>query len=493
MSIPETNGIFATNYLLKEQLSSGRVEEVWKAEDWTAEGAPVTLRLYAPHIRLDHHSLELLQREQEQRASLQHPHLLTPSNFGVYEGIPFEVAPLQSQHTLAQSATLPERELARLISQVGSALEYLHLQKPPLPHRQINPGNIIVDAQGNYLLAVPALSNQLRTLLHRATGTPLAEGTAYAAPELFGPHPKHSGASDIFALGVCLYELCTGETPWLGNGGLSLNQGAEIPIVPEPYSRIWSNLVRACLHPNPEKRPTARVLVEEANYFLEHGKWKSYGAFGHVTAESIVYKRRSWLWPTLLFVLLLAGLGAAYYFFVWRTQNDDLAADTEVTKSTPVIPAIPNTAEASDSSDVAIPDTPVSKPPVQQPKASEQVRQAPQTSKPAPTRPAPSRPAQPTYPQPTNLEGFLNGLLNEEIPLQVRDRWRTPIKKYFSPDAIIYARMHNAPLGSFGVSEFIDILLSAEEGNSIVIDKIIYDEEDKNAIDEMNVSIITTQ
>ncbi|WP_299990490.1 protein kinase [uncultured Pontibacter sp.] len=491
MSIPETNGIFASHYLLKEQLSSGRVEEVWKAEDWTAEGAPVTLRLYAPHIRLDHHSLEQLQREQEQRAQLQHPHLLTPTHFGVHEGIPFEVAPLHLQQTVAQAAPLPENQIARLIAQVGSALEYLHTQQPPVLHRQINPDNIILDAQGNYLLAVPALSSQLRTLLHRATGTPLAQGTAYAAPELFGPHPMHSGASDVFALGVSLYELCMGETPWLGNGGLSLSQGAEIPIIAAPYSRILSNLVRACLHPDPERRPSAQVLVEEATYYLEYGNWKSYGAFGNVTAESIVYRKRSRLWPVLLILLLAGALAAAYYFFVWKAPHEELAADVAVTAAdtTTAQPAITDTSVAARTPEEAKPDTPVKRQAaVQKPQARTRTQQTPTT-----TKPAPSRPVQPAYPQPTSLEGYLNGLLNEEIPLQVRDRWRTQILKYFSPDAIIYARMHDAPLGSFGVGEFIDILLSTEEGNSIVIDKVIYDPEEEDAIDEINVSIIAAQ
>ncbi|MBX0332348.1 protein kinase [Pontibacter sp. HSC-14F20] len=488
MSIPETNGIFATHYLLKEQLSSGAVEEVWKAEDWTSEGAPVTLRLYAPHIRLDHHSLELLQREQEQRALLQHPHLLIPSNFGVHQGIPFEVAPLQSQYTLARAATLPEREVARLIYQVGSALEYLHTQQPSVSHRKINPDNFILDAPGNYLLAVPALSSQLRTLLHRATGTPLAQDTAYAAPELFGPHPVHAGASDIFAFGVSLYELCTGETPWLGNGGLSLSQGAEIPIIPDPYSRILSNLVRACLHPDPEKRPTAQVLVEEASYYLEYGKWKSYGTFGNVTAESIVYKKRSWLWPILFLLILAAALGTAYYFLVWQAPDKEVAAESDLPTNVPGKPVITDSTTTANTPAVTKPDTPTNRPSTQKTKTITPPKHIPQA-----TKPAPSRSVQPAYPQPTSLEGYLNGLLNEEIPLQVRDRWRTPIRKYFSPDAIIYARMHDAPLGSFGVGEFIDILLSTEEGNSIVIDKIIYDEEEKGAIDEINVSIIAVQ
>ena len=492
MSIPETNGIFAAHYLLKEQLSAGDVEEVWKAEDWTAEGAPVTLRLYAPHIRLDHHSLELLQREQEQRALLRHPHLLIPSNFGIYQGIPYEVTPLQSQNTLAQAIPLPEREVVRLISQVGSALDYLHTMQPPLPHRQITTDNIYLDAEGNFQLAIPALSSQLSALLHRATGTPLTQVTAYAAPELFGAHPKYAPASDIFALGVSLYELCTGETPWLGNGGLSLSQGAETPVVPESYSRILGKLVHACLHPDPERRPTAQVLVDEANYFLEYGKWKSYGTFGNVTAESIVYEQRSWVRPALLALLLVGILGAAYYFFVWKAPDEELAVDTTSKTSSPVQPVTTDTTQANNTPKVAkpaaAPDTPTNKQPSQQPKVSSTKSPAPKA-----TQPAPARQAQTAYPRPTSLEGYLNGLLNEEIPLQVRNRWRVNIYKYFSPDAIIYARMNDAPLGSFGVSEFIDILLSSEEGNSIVIDKIIYDEEDKKEIDEINVSIIAVQ
>ncbi|WP_180336450.1 protein kinase domain-containing protein [Pontibacter ramchanderi] len=489
MSIPETNGIFATHYLLKERLSSNRVEEVWKAEDWSAEGAPVTLRLYAPHIRLDHQSLDLLQKEQEQRAQLRHPHLLLPSRFGIHQGIPFEVAPLQSQQTLAQSAPLPEREVARLIAQVGSALEYLHTQRPALAHRQVNPANIVLDANGNYLLAVPALSSQLRTLLHRATGTPLAQGTAYAAPELFGTHPKHTGASDVFALGVSLYELCTGETPWLGNGGLSLSQGAEIPIIPTPYSRILSNLVRACLHLDAEKRPTAKVLAEEANYFLEHGNWKPYGAFGDVTAESIVYKKSSSLWPVLLVLLILSALGAAaYYYYINRTPDQELASETEETKRNPIIPTATDSVVADTAQSVTKPDTPVKKQATsRKPSVATQQKTQPVS------KPVPARPAKPSYPQPSSLEGYLSGMLNHDIPLQVRDQWRTPIRKYFSPDAIIYARMNDAPLGSFGVGEFIDILLSTEAGNSIVIDKIIYDPEDENAIDEINVSIVAVE
>ncbi len=502
MSVPESNGIFAEHYLLKERLSPGLVEEVWKAEDWSANGAPVTVRLYTPHVRLDPHSLDMLQREQEQRALLQHPHLLVPASFGVHEGIPYEVAPLQPQQTLAQrllqQGPVPEHELALLIAHVAGALDYMQAQRPPVAHRQINPDNLLLDAAGNYLLAVPALSTQLRTMLHRATDTPLSHGTAYAAPELFGPHPKHTGATDVFALGATLYELCTGEAPWLGGGGLSLSQGAEVPAVPAPYSRMLSNLVRACLHLSPDKRPTARTLADEAAYYLEHGNWKPYGAFGHVTAESIVYKQRSNLWPMVLGALLvLAALGAAYYFLVWENK-EGLADKSNDTKSTvsadrASIPAVVDTLRSDTSqqptAQVAERAQPTST--GANPAQPESRRTAPATPVTKPT-PAPNRGAQPAYPQPANLEGFLNGLLNPDIPIQVRERWRPAFRKYFSPEAVVAVRLHGTTLGNFGVNEFVDILMSTDGNNGIVVDKVLRNEE-SNTIDELNVSIISIE
>lgn len=496
MSIPETNGVFAQHYLLQEQLSPGLVEQVWKAEDWSAAGAPVTIRLYAPHLRLDQHSLDLLQREQQQRADLQHPHLLIPTAFGVYEGIPYEVASQQPMQTLAQRLLLqnplPERDVALVIAQIGSALAYLHTLHPPLAHRRINLSTLLQAQDGGFALAVPALSNQLRTMLHRATGAPAVQDTAYAAPELFGPHPLRTAASDVFAFGVSLYELCTGETPWLGNGGGSLNQGAEIPVVPAPYSRVLSNLVRACLHPDPGKRPSAGTLVEEATYYLEHGYWKPYGAFGDVTAPAIVYKEGPrWLWPALLLLLLTGALAAAYYFFVLNEPNqpDEVANNTGIATNPPDQSTGTDTVFAADTSvnqgKKAPADTPAIPAPAPQKREHAQARPA--------TKPAPARPAQPVYPHPNSLEDYLVGLLNHDIPLQVRDRWRPAIRKYFAPDAIIYTRMHGAPLGSFGVNEFIDILLSTEEDNGIIIDKIIPEQEVPGPIEEMNVSIISVR
>jgi serine/threonine-protein kinase len=97
----------------------------------------------------------------------------------------------------------------------------------------------------------------------------------------------------------------------------------------------------------------------------------------------------------------------------------------------------------------------------------------------------------PSYPRPTSVQAYLNGMLNEEIPLEVRDQWKPAIRRYFTPDAIVYATMDGSPLGSFGVAEFMDILLSTENA-SINVENIIRDEEG-DKIDELNVNLTTVE
>lgn len=496
MNTLDVNDIFAEHYLLKERLSTGQVAEVWKAEDWSANGALVTLRLFAPGIQLDSYTLDMLGKEQHSLHHLKHPHLLLPYQSGVQDGIPYQVMPYLAEGPLSRiiltEGPLPEKQLALFLHQVASALSYLHAQQPAVVHRSISPDHIFLSEEGDYLLTGPSLSSQLRTALQKATGTALPSNTAYAAPELFSSHPVHSEASDVFALGVTLYELCTGELPWLGNGGLSLSKGAKIPYLPGPYARELSNLLRACLHPEPEKRPSAQVLAEEAEYFLENGKWKPYGAFGDVTAESIVYKKRSPKIALLATFVVLLALAAAAYFLYLSDKVNFFGKNTVTEKAiTPDSLVKKNTQPETDTATSA--EQAVVPPPTSQSERRTSLPQQSTQHEPAPPTKArrASPPPQPAYPRPTNLEGYLNGLLNDEIPLRVREQWRPAIRKYFTHHAIIYARMNGSPLGSFGVSEFLDILLSSQTGSTIRIDDIIRSDTDK--IEELSVNISTAE
>ena len=508
MSTLETNNIFAEHYLLQERLISNDLEEIWRAEDWTANGQLVTLKIFAPGARLDNFTLEQLKKEQQILLSQAHSHLLQPISYGVHAGTAYLVTPYMAQGTLSQKllreGPLPEQELAKLLSQVSSALDYLHTRQPVLLHRHVSPDNIFISDDGNYLLSLPEWSSKLRSMLYKAVGGKYAPEAAYAAPELFGTHAVYHEASDIFSLGVVLYESGTGQTPWQGHGGMSLHNGAEVPSLPDQYSRIFNNLVRACLHPDWQKRPSANILEEEADYFRKYGNWKTYGSFGNVTATSVVYKKRLPFAPVLLACILVLALAAGTYFYFFDGKlPDQIAAIMKSTSRN--AGAVPEDTTATTKSGKTAPTTEtedtLQKPAKQgiafAPTAAQQAdepRQQPTTaaaSRPEVTAQSTPAPKPPTYPRPTSLQGYLNEAVNKEIPLQVRDQWRPRIRRYFTDDAVIHVGMDGTTLGVFGVGEFLDILLSTENAGTVRIDSALRDGADK--VEELYLNIQTAK
>src|SRR5262249_33232809 len=145
------------------------------------------------------------------------PHILSMLAFGEVQGLPYLVLPYMEGGTLAarlaqQGGPLPLEELARSLTQIASALDYVHQQQ--LLHRDLKPSNILLDAQGRSYLAdfgIVRFTDLGHTTL---TGTGQVLGTAaYLAPEqadgsVVGPE------ADIYSLGVVIYEMVTGRLPF---------------------------------------------------------------------------------------------------------------------------------------------------------------------------------------------------------------------------------------------------------------------------------------
>ncbi|MDX5483078.1 MAG: serine/threonine protein kinase, partial [Hymenobacteraceae bacterium] len=254
------NDIFAGRYLLDECLASRHLAEVWKVKDLLAEGT-LALKVFVPANKLDASTLAQLKADCTKISQLSHPHLLQYRHFDVHEGIPYLLMPYLPHGSLSrrvqENGPLEEQEVAQLLKQVASALHYLHTRQPLLLHHAIRPENILITPKNTYVLTDHGLNYRTRSSLHKAADQAGVTDAAYAPPELFSAHPTRNEAGDIFSLGVTLYEVCTGELPWMGKGGISLLQGAAIPYLPGTYARVLSNILRACLDANPEKRPGA--------------------------------------------------------------------------------------------------------------------------------------------------------------------------------------------------------------------------------------------
>jgi len=273
-------------YRLQEPLGDGGFSKVWKAVDEDAMTI-VAIKLFS--VR-DAEGIEFCRSEYQQTFDLHHPHILKPSFFGVDRNVtPFLLMPFCSRGSL-ENRRLTEREIARLLLQLGSALAYLHGLPSPVVHYDLRPDNVLVNDAGEYMLSDFGISRKLELRLTKPMAgsgnysrglTPMP----YRAPELCTTETDEHFANtrtDIWALGATAYYLATGMPPFLEQGGYAqnLHTGADNPLLSLP--RHWPSslsssllaLITGCLSKASWERPDAQQLVDEANHFLLTGEWR---------------------------------------------------------------------------------------------------------------------------------------------------------------------------------------------------------------------------
>ena len=147
-------------------------------------------------------------------ARLQHPHILPVFDFGDTDGYTYIVMPWVSGGTLAARMSrgrVPWDEITRLVSQLGDALDYAH--RLGLIHRDVKPSNVLIDEQGNCLLTDFGIA-KLAESSARFTNTGGTVGTpTYMSPEQGRGLPV-DGRTDVYALGVILFEMVVGRVPY---------------------------------------------------------------------------------------------------------------------------------------------------------------------------------------------------------------------------------------------------------------------------------------
>jgi len=279
MPLLKENDIFANNYRLISHLGDGGFSEVWKAE-YTLGGTTVALKIYAPGKGLPQDGIEVLSKEYALTFQLVHAHLLKAVHFDVYENCPYLVLPFCAGGSLNKyvdrNGELSQEQVARLMVEIGGALHYLHTRQPSILHQDIKPDNILIDDDGHFFLSDFGISTKTRKTLARSTGANYSLTVAFAPPEKFDEVPQVLPAGDIFSFGVMLYEVCTGELPWDGKGGVMLLSGAKVPHLPAAYPARLNVFVRQCLNPNPALRPMAAAIVQFGTQFQRDGFWPDY-------------------------------------------------------------------------------------------------------------------------------------------------------------------------------------------------------------------------
>jgi serine/threonine protein kinase len=307
---------------LLEELGAGSFGHVFRAHD-TELDRTVAIKILRAGRLAGQEETDRFLREARSAAQLKHPGIV--SIYGAErteDGAYYLVEEFIPGATLAArlGADRPGfREAAGLVAAVAEALDYAH--RHGVVHRDIKPSNILLDLEGrphllDFGLAKRAGEDTPMTLDGQVLGTP-----AYVSPELArGEGNRVDGRSDVYSLGVVLYELLTGERPFGGSRKLLLLQVLEDD--PRPPRRLNDKVPRdletvclKCLAKAPARRyGTAGELAEDLRRFLNGEA---------IRARPVGPAERLWRWcrrnPVPASLLITVTLGSA--FGLWHLSQ----------------------------------------------------------------------------------------------------------------------------------------------------------------------------
>lgn len=268
--MPVKAGTILGRYRLLSPAGSGGMSEVWKAEDTTL-GRTVAVKVILEPIAKDTTYRDRFLREARLVAGLDHPHVLPVFDFGTADvdgsKVPYLVMPLVTGGSLKERITgpLPFATAVNWLFAIAQALDHAH-QKGIL-HRDIKPGNVLIDGTGRALLSDFGLARTAEntsglTQTGTVLGTPL-----YMAPEQATGRPLDARA-DQYALGVIAFELLSGHVPFRADSPLAiLHQHVAVAppsissVRPEVSNEAANILARALAKEPAQRFPTCTEFV----------------------------------------------------------------------------------------------------------------------------------------------------------------------------------------------------------------------------------------
>ena len=275
--LPTENKPYGGRYELIQKIARGGMAEVFMAKDQLLD-RPVALKVLFPELSVNVSFVERFRREAQAAANLSHPNIVSVFDWGEADNTYFIVMELVEGVTLSslitESGRLDPQKAASIAADVAASLAFAH--KHGVIHRDVKPSNVLLTEDGQVKVTDFGIA-RAATADGDLTQTGAVMGTATYIPPEQAQGLVVDGRSDVYSLGVVLYEMLVGKVPFSGDSPLAIaykhvREDAPRPrsLVPDIPEALEAIVLKAMAKDPASRYQSATEMRDDLRRFLNH-------------------------------------------------------------------------------------------------------------------------------------------------------------------------------------------------------------------------------
>jgi serine/threonine-protein kinase len=316
-------GVFAGRYAIERPIARGGMADVYLGHDRVLNRS-VAIKVLFQEFARDPSFVERFRREAQNAGSLTHPNIVSVYDWGQEHGTYFIVMEYVEGRSLREilrtQGRVPPRQAAGIAAEIAHALTFAH--RNGVVHRDIKPGNVLITPQGQVKVTDFGIAANPTDASSGLTQTGAVMGTAtYFSPEQAQGFTV-DGRTDVYALGIVLYEMVTGVAPFQAESpvAVAMKHVRELPTPPSQYApdlpMDLERIILAAIAKSVNARYQSAEAMREDLIRFERGRpvTAAYSPFGDATAAAVpageptqMWQPKQRRWPGI--VAVSAGLG----------------------------------------------------------------------------------------------------------------------------------------------------------------------------------------